>query len=82
MQNKAVLARNTDRAVAYEGPAGLDFHSDVIDFKEMNTGFIQVISKDLDAYDGSFQLFVSVEYCQQGDTTMFAPYGNTHSNVS
>jgi hypothetical protein len=75
MQNKAVLVRNTDQIFLYDGPIDTDFKSDIGDLREMTLGFVQVIYKDNNLYDGYFQLFVSNIYCNDGDDSMFAKYG-------
>ena len=75
MQDKAIPARNTDRALIEENTSlGSDFGSNVIDFKEMTLGSIQAIFSNNDALDGEFRLWVSNEYCNQGDVSIFAPY--------
>ena len=75
MQLKATLVRNTDQSYLYDGDLTSDFKSDVADFREMTMGFVQVIYKDTDIYDGEFQLYVSNIYCNDGDDSMFAKYG-------
>ena len=75
MQNKAVLVRNTDQIHLYDDILGADFKSDVGDMREMTLGFVQVIYKNTDIYDGYFQLYISNIYCNDGDDSMFAKYG-------
>lgn len=77
MQDKAVLVRNTDQIVLYDGPINIDFHSNVGDMREMTLGFIQIIYKDTAIYDGSFGLYISNIYCNDGDDSMFASYGQS-----
>ena len=75
MQNKAVLIRNTDQIILYDGTIGSDFKGDVGDFREMTLGFIQIIYNGSAIYDGSFQVYISNIYCNDGDDSMFAKYG-------
>lgn len=47
-----------------------DHKSNIIDFREMNSGCIQIISEGGDVNDGTFSLEISL-HC---DPTTFAPY--------
>jgi hypothetical protein len=75
MQNKAVLVRNTDQVILFDGSLDTNFHSDVGDLREMTLGFIQIIYNGTAIYDGSFQIYISNIYCNDGDDSMFAKYG-------
>lgn len=69
----AILScRNTHLTlVASNQSLGADFNSNIIDFKEMNTGFIQTVTTSApDALDGSFSLKVSI----LPDPASFTPY--------
>lgn len=55
-----------------------DFISDLIDFKEMNSGTIQLVINGADANDGVFQLYQSI-LC---DPSSFAKYPNGTLSMS
>lgn len=55
-----ITARNTRLAVAAAAkPLNEAFLSDIIDFKEMNSGSVQVWRQDGDQNDGTFKLLIS-----------------------
>lgn len=55
-----ITARNTRLAVVAEGESlAEDFRSDIIDFKEMRAGSVQVVRTGGDKNDGDFIMYVS-----------------------
>jgi hypothetical protein len=65
--------RNTHKTPIFEGSMGADFISTVGDFREMSIGFIQAIYDGVDAFDGSFEIFVGIE----NDESTFARLPNS-----
>lgn len=54
--NRTVL---TERVANNLAPGGATVDSNIADFRNMKVGWVQVWYKNADAYDGSFELFVS-----------------------
>lgn len=72
VRNLALRRVENDKSVAS------DFKSEIIDFKEMNTAFIQAIVTGNDETDGIFSLEVSL-LC---DLTSFVPYPGSERDMS
>lgn len=71
-----ISSRNLELSKVLEGQSlAVDFMSPLIDFKEMNAGFIQVVSTtNPSVYEGEFQIKVSL-IC---DPATMVPYPNSN----
>lgn len=75
-----VSSRNLELTEVEQGISlGSDFESKLIDFKEMNAGFIQIVTRENPTlYQGKFEIKVSL-IC---DDTTFVPYPNSARDVN
>lgn len=75
-----IVTRNLFLAHIAEGQSlGADFKSDIIDFKEMNTAFIQIVQKTAPTlFTGKFSLVVSL-LC---DESTFVPYPDSERELN
>lgn len=59
MEKKCVVNVHRVQITPDAQPLAVNFASDILDFRDMLTGFIQVIWSGPDTYDGYFELYVS-----------------------